>query len=220
MIATFGEAVRTNPMDELLSLVMDGDVVSEGDRNYPFHYWLGMAKYRAHPDDVDRMRRGIASVPRVQPELYDILFNGITRCWDIVKWVAMPEPVGVIDGYGFISRVVYEPVDVYSIRAWLRDPSTLGEADFIHMRRWAVTTRGGEKLTEELHESDQRRLAALEAERAAAEADTAEYLHKLLKRMRDETGLGDLSPEEMAARNPGTRAAHWKTYGENGLEPS
>lgn len=201
-------ALNESPLEELLDALEDADWRQIGDRNYPPHYFYALGRYRAADEDVARMRAALDGIPRVDPRLYDILFNPLLRTWDIVKWVALPEPIGTVPGIGYCSRVILEPIDVYSIPATQRDPSTLGEQDWLYMRRWCTTTRGGDVLSAELRESELRRLAALEQEREAAEHDLAGYLRGLLKRLNAETGLGDLTPDEMARRFGGT-AADW-----------
>jgi hypothetical protein len=203
-----GAALDVSPLDELMDVLQDADWRQVGDRNYPPHYFYALGRYRAADEDVARMRRALDGIPRVDPDAYEVLFNPLLRTWDIVKWVPLPEPMGAVSGLGYASRVVLEPIDVYSIPATLRDPSTLGEQDWLYMRRWCTTTRGGDVLSAELRASELRRLAALEQEREAAEHDLAGYLRGLLMRLNTETGLGDLPPDEMARRFGGA-ASEW-----------
>jgi hypothetical protein len=205
----------TNPvLEELLAALGDADWVKVGDRNYPPHYFYSLGRYTANPEDVDRMRSALGGIPRVDPSLYDILFNAVLHTWDIVKWVSLPEPVGTVGSYGYGSAVVLEPIDVYSIPARKRDPSTLGELDWNWLRRWCTTTNGGALLNQDLAASEQARLAHLEEQRREHEGELAEYLHGLARRIRDATGYGELSPEQMASRT-GTDVSEWRDYHQN-----
>jgi hypothetical protein len=195
--------------DDPLLEILEADWVCIGDRNYPPQYFYSLGRYRAHEEDVERMRRAISGLPRVHAADYDILFNAVTLTWDIVKWVALPEPLGLLGARaGFTSRVVREPFDVYSIPAGRRDPSTLGELDWLFLRRFCVTTRGGDEITDYQQEQAQQRIADHEREREAAEHDLGGWMLNLLRRINEETGYGDLPPEEMARRT-GTPVHEW-----------
>lgn len=194
--------------DPLLE-ILDAPWVAVGERNYPPHYFYALGRYPVHAAAIERMRRALAGTPRLNPADYDILFNSVTQQWDIVKWCPMPEPVGALGGYGHMTRVVLEPIDVYSIPARERDPFSLGEADWTFLRARCVTTRGGQVVNDEIEENNHAALAALEAEREAAEHDLAGWMRGLLRKLNDETGYGDLSPEEMARRT-GTPVSEWE----------
>lgn len=196
-------------LDALLMEIGNAPFIEEEGRNWPPHYFFARSRYVAPREDVERMRSALRGLPRVDPSSYDILFNAIAGTWDIVRWVEMPEPMGVVPGHGRMTRVVLEPFDVYSIDASRRSPATLGEVDWAAMRRLCVTMRGTDAITEALDQGNRAVWEAQEAERQAAEADAGEYMRALLLRINSETGYGDLPPEEMARRT-GTDVEEWE----------
>lgn len=198
-------------LDALLMEIGSAPYIEEAGRNWPPHYYFARARYVAPAEDVARMRRALSGLPRVDESTYDILFNAVSGTWDVVRWVELPEPMGVVPGHGPMTRVVLEPFDVYSIDAGRRTPATLGEVDWAAMRRLCTTMRGGDAITEALHEQNRAVWEAQEAQRQDAEADASEYMRKLLLRINDETGYGDLSPAEMARRT-GTSVAEWDDF--------
>lgn len=203
MIYPLMQAPEEEAGDPLLDVV-DAPWKQLGDRNYPPWYFYSLGRYTAHPQDVERMRQAIRGTPRVIPERYDILFNALLHTWDIVCWAPATESI-LLAGEPAV-RAVLEPVDVYSIPAKSRDPGTLGEWDWEQMRRRCVTLRGGDTITEEMKAANAEWQRAEEARLADAEYDLASYYKGLFRRMADETGLGDLPPEEMARRFGGLPA--------------
>jgi len=166
------------------------------DKAYPPAYAYGLGKYRAHPAAVARMRREISSVPRVRPEQYDILLNiegtnplypGPT--WDIVKWMRVPENVGWMPGWGWTAIVLLEPYPVYDVPAW-RDPLSLSDRDYAHLRRNATTMReGGEGLNRDLYEHNLRKQFDRQRRREEEDLDFAAYYRDAFRRSAEEMGI-------------------------------
>lgn len=166
------------------------------DKAYPPCYAYGRGRYRAHPDAVARLREEIASIPRVDVDLYDILLNiegtdpmfpGPT--WDVVKWMRMPEFQGFMPGHGFVAVVLLEPFPVYTIPGW-RDPLSLSDYDFNQLRENAVTLRdGGKGISRELLKNNLRRQAENRQRRSEEDLDFAEYYRTRFRRMSEELGI-------------------------------
>lgn len=167
----------------------------ERNRAYPPYYAYAKGRYPANPRAVEKLRRNLRRVPRVNPEDYDILLNiegsswiedGPT--WDIVKWVSWPEFSGVVPGVGVMTVVCYEPLPIYHIPAW-RSPLSLGDSDFNEILRNAVTIRGGEEISEEILESNRAKYEAAQARRMDEDLDFAEYYRGLFKKTAENLGI-------------------------------
>lgn len=163
---------------------------------YPECYAYGQSRYPAHPRAVERMRDCLRSVPRVNPDDYDILFNieggdpvSQAPTWDVVKWLRVPEHVGWLAGHGWLTVVLYDPYPVYSIPA-TRSPLSLSDWDFNQMRRNATTLReGGEGINREMLENNLLKEQQRKEERSEADLDFAEYYRTQFKRTAEELGI-------------------------------
>jgi len=196
-----GAALEMGITDELLEQLMGefdaADWKREGNKAYPPWYCFAQGgRYRAHPEAVRKVREAIASVPRVNPEDYDILFNAEGShpvypgpTWDIVKWMRCPEHLGWLPGHGWAAVVLLEPYPVWGIPA-RRDPLSLSDWDFNQLRRNATTLRdGGKGISEELLKNNLRRQAERSQARADADLEFAEYYRDLFKRNAQELGI-------------------------------
>lgn len=183
-------------LEQLLSEFEATGWIRRNGRAYPDCYAFALGRYRAHPRAVDRMRRALRSVPRVDPDDYDILFNveggdpahtGPT--WDVVKWLRVPEMLGWLPGHGWSAVVLLDPFPVYCLPA-PRSPLSLSDFDFNQMRRNATTLRsGGEGLNREMLENNLKRQADRQAERSEADLDFAEYYRTHFRRTAEELGI-------------------------------
>ncbi|HET7321072.1 MAG TPA: hypothetical protein VFI96_01135 [Longimicrobiaceae bacterium] len=185
--------------DEATLAVLAAPWKQRGDRNYPPFYYYALGRYMASPRDVTRLRNALRGIPRVDPSRYDILFNSLTIEWDVVKWCDLPEPMGYLNGRHAV-RTVLEPEPVYSIDAKTRNPSTLGAVDFERLRSLCVSLRGGSVVDAEIDAENERWQADMERELQDREYDLASYYRGVFKQAAEETGIGDLPPEEMARR--------------------
>ena len=195
-----GAALEMGLTDGLLEQLMAEFGVGEwkrvNNKAYPPWYVFSLGRYRPHPMAVQRVRDAIASVPRVRPEDYDILFNiegshpiypGPT--WDVVKWMRSPEFSGWMPGHGWSATVLLEPYPVWGIPAE-RDPLSLSDWDFNQLRQNATTLRdGGKGINQELLKNNLRRQAERERVRAEEDLDFAEYYRNVFKRNAKELGI-------------------------------
>jgi len=195
-----GAALDMGFHDELLDALMDEfeatDWVRIEGKAYPPSYAMALGRYRAHPDAVARMRRELATIPRFEPDEYDILFNidggnpawpGPT--WDVVKWMKMPEYLGYIPGHGHTAVVLLEPYPVYDMPAW-RSPLSMSHYDFNRMRRNSTTLReGGRGIDRELVENNLKRQADRARVREDEDRDFADYYRDLFRKQADELGV-------------------------------
>jgi hypothetical protein len=197
----------SDPVDPILDLLGLNDV-RVGSRIYPAWYAASVGRFRPNPEDVDRMRRAIAGIPRVDPMRYDILFNHETREWVIVKWVPEDEPYGYLTSKLFLIETVERPVEVYEIDARRRSPSTLSERDWFHLRANCITLVGPAELDRRMKETQAQIKKDRELKRQDREHDFLGYYQKLFQRIGEETGLANATPQEMAAKFGG-KAADW-----------
>lgn len=171
------------------------DWVKIGNRCYPPNYAYGLGRYPAHPDAVARLREELASVPRLRPEEYDILFNvegsGVLPgpTWDVVKWMRIPEAAGWFPGLGFAAVVVEDPYPVYDFPA-TRDPLSLGDRDFNQLRANATTLRdGGKGIDRRMLENNLLVQEQKKQRREDEDLDFAEYYRDLFKSDAEERGI-------------------------------
>lgn len=166
-------------------------------RAYPPYYAYSLGRYRANPAAKKKLRRALQTVPRVDPELYDILFNieggsleleGPT--WDIVKWVPWPELTGLVPAAGYMTAVVWEPYPIYHFPA-ARDPMTLGDEDFNHLFRYSTTLRegGGEEIDQEILERNKKREESERRRQASEDLGFAHYYRDAFKEFAEERGI-------------------------------
>lgn len=164
-------------------------------RAYPPYYAYALGRYRVNPAAVEKMRRAIRTVPRVDPEDYDILFNvegGSIEftgpSWDIVKWVAMPELSGIVPGAGFMTSIVWEPYPIYHFPAH-RDPMSLGDEDWMHLFHYANAIRGGDAIDQEIRDANEDRLEEKRRRRADEDLAFAEHNRDRFKTIAEERGI-------------------------------
>lgn len=183
-------------LEELMSEFGATDWVRVGEKSYPPNYAFALGRYPTNPAAVAMMRRELSSVPRVDPEAYDILFNvegsdvlapGPT--WDVVKWLRIPEMVGYVPGHGWMAAVLLDPFPVYSIPA-TRDPMSLSDRDFNKMRMDATTLRdGGKGINRRLLRNNLKVQEEKRQRRADEDLDFAEYYRTMFKREAEEIGV-------------------------------
>lgn len=188
--------IEGDQLERLMGEFEVADWTRSQDKAYPPWYAYSLGRYRAHPDAVQKVRDSIRSIPRVNPEDYDILFNiegshpifpGPT--WDIVKWMRVPDALGWLPGHGWAAVVLLEPYPVWGIPAG-RDPLSLSDWDFNNLRRNATTLRdGGKGISEELVKNNLRRQAEARAQREAADLEFAEYYRDMFRRNAEELGI-------------------------------
>lgn len=167
-----------------------------GEKSYPPCYAYALGRYRANPEAVERMRWELSSVPRVNPEEYDILLNiegsdvmapGPT--WDVVKWMRIPEIAGCLPGYGWMATVTLDPFPVYWIPA-ARGVMSLSDRDFNQMRQNATTLRdGGKGINKRMLHNNLKVQEDARKRRADEDLDFAEYYRDLFKREGEALGV-------------------------------
>lgn len=205
--AGVGEAYNPNdPIDPIIEFLY-AMMVRRGDRNYLPEFSSGL-RFRASPRDVARMRRALTGIPRVDPEDYDILFNGESREWMIVKWIQMPQAIGEIPGFGFLYETVRESWPVYQIDARRRSPESLSDRDWARLRARCVTIRDIEELDDELLEAEERRAAAEQDEITDEDMYMLDTYQSAFREVAEQLGVDTLEPEE-AARRFGGRPEDW-----------
>lgn len=169
-----------------------------GNRAYPPQYALSLGSHQPNPVAVSRLRDKLGRIPRVDPMMYDILFNaeggdfmrdGPT--WDVVKWMQVPELQGWLPGMGWItSTFMFEPYPVYSIPAVERSPMSLGDLDYqVLLKNSTVMRGGGGQITRDIRERNAKKQEARKATRADQDRDFADYYRGLFKKAAEEQGL-------------------------------
>lgn len=198
--AALGTAL--NPLDprDPLREYLTAEWFMVGDREYPPWYYHSLGAYRANPEDIERVRDALAGVPRLPVEEIDILFNGMTRCWDIVRWYREPGGQVHVPGLGWVTTVISMPADIYTILPEGRTPDSLGERDFTYMRSVCTTLRDpgtiaaeGQAHTEAVERDKKRR-------QQDEDEDFASYYQTMIRRAAEETGLDTATPEELASK--------------------
>lgn len=196
--AAVGNVLDPNdPVDPLYEY-LTAEWYMVGDKEYPPWYYHALGKFRASPRDVERIRRALECVPRLDTRDIDVLFNGMTRCFDVVKWVAQPGNQRFVPGLGWMTSVIRMPIDIYTILPHGRSPETMGERDFAWMRRNCTTLRDPGEITADMDRANEEirrdRNRALEDQ----EYDAAGYYHAGIRREAEESGIAYATPEQMA----------------------
>lgn len=196
--ASVGNVLDPNdPVDPLYEY-LTAEWFMVGDKEYPPWYYHALGKFKPNPADVERIREELAGIPRLDVEDIDLLFNGMIRCWEIVKWVAEPGGQTFIPGLGWVTTVIRMPVDIYTIEPFGRSPATLGERDFAWMRRNCITLRDPGEISAESRAYNEEMARDRERRRQDAEYDAALYFHAGIRREAEESGLDRATPEELA----------------------
>lgn len=195
MGAALDVGIHGDQLEELLAEFGIADWVKDGNRCYPPNYVHALGRCRASPAVVQRLRDELSSVPRVNPEDYDILFNlegsGVLPepTWDVVKWLRIPESAGWLPGYGWTACVVADPYPIYHIPA-SRGLLSLGDQDFNHLRRNATVLReGGKGIDRSMLENNLATQAAMSQRRADEDLDFAEYYRGLFRKDAEDKGI-------------------------------
>lgn len=169
-----------------------------GDKEYPPWYYHALGRFRPNEKDVERIRAALAGIPRLNVRDIDVMFNGMTRCWEVIKWIDQPGGQSYIPGLGWVTPVIRMPIDIYTILPHGRSPETMGERDFAWMRRNCTTLRDPGDITADMNESNEtarrERLRQLED----AEYDAAGYFHAGIRKEAEESGIAYATPEQMA----------------------
>lgn len=169
--------------------------VREDRKAYPPMYAYSLGRYRTNAAAIRKMREAIKTVPRVDPELYDILFNveGGTiemegPTWDIVKWIEMPEMAGLIPGAGYMAAIVLEPYPIYHLPA-RRDPMSLSDSDWNHLFAASTTLKGGDQISREIRESNRKKKERRHESRADDDLQMAKYMRGAFKDFAEDKGI-------------------------------
>jgi len=189
-----GAALEIGLSEEELDALMEQfgatDWVRIAGKAYPPNYAYALGRYRADPAAVQKMREAIASVPRLNPLDYDILFNieggdprfPETPTWDVVKWIRWPEAQGYLPGHGGLICVLEEPSPVYNYLAW-RGSNGITDDDFSMMRRNATTMRGGgQAIDKAMMENNLAVQADNQRRRSDEDLDFANYYRNVFKK--------------------------------------
>lgn len=191
-----------DPVDPILDALFSSDV-RVGRRVYPGWYAASLGRFKPNRLDVERMRRAIGGIPRVDPQLYDILFNSETREWVIVKWSADLDIIGYV-GRSFVYEMIERPIEVYEIDARRRGPSSLSEKDWLHLRAHCVTLHDARAISKRTFDAQNKVKLDRATEIGDQEHDMLSYHHQMFRKLGEESGMAFATPAEMAAKFGGS----------------